>query len=376
MTMRSLSSLPISLLLLVYIQCAIAQDRKCYGVNGVELDSSFAPCNSNPSIHSGCCATKRTSGSSDMCLDNGLCMATNKELMGTIWQMACTDPTGKDPACPKVCPGAMSDGTKALAWNIQMCDYGSYCCREAGDLSNCCTDPNIPRISSRSIGSLLSPILSALSPPIPPPPPSSSSSSSTSSTPLPSSSSSSSSSSSPTPSPLPSPSPSDPPLPSSSSSSSSSPTPSPSSSNPPLPSSSSPTPEATALTPTSIQPNPEALLAPTSTPSPTFSPHDLSTLCAAEKQKTANMVGGAVGGITGALLIGLVALVVWMHRKEKRQRLLKEHYEEQFRNSYNHRPWRGAGDAGVVIINNEVDVHDEDDEEFERWKEGGEDGGR
>ncbi|CAI6332523.1 unnamed protein product [Periconia digitata] len=102
--MRSFSSLPISLLLIIYIQCAIAQEKKCYNADG-ELDSTYAPCNQT-ATHSGCCAVNRTTGSPDICLSNGLCMATNNEFIGTIWQAACTDPTGQDPSCPKICPSS------------------------------------------------------------------------------------------------------------------------------------------------------------------------------------------------------------------------------------------------------------------------------
>lgn len=47
-----------------------------------------------------------------------------------------------------------------------------------------------------------------------------------------------------------------------------------------------------------------------------------------------------MGGITGAAMLGLLALVLWLHSKEKRQRVLKEHYEEQFRTSYKYLPGR------------------------------------
>jgi len=41
-------------------------------------------------------------------------------------------------------------------------------------------------------------------------------------------------------------------------------------------------------------------------------------------------VGGAIGCTLGAALVGMIALVLWLYRKEKRQRKLKEHYEAQF----------------------------------------------
>jgi hypothetical protein len=87
---------------------AVTVGQKCYGLDGTALDDSYAPCNTNAK-HSGCCATKRTTGSPDICLDNGLCLATNNELMGTIWQSGCTDATGRDTACPRMCPDGMSN---------------------------------------------------------------------------------------------------------------------------------------------------------------------------------------------------------------------------------------------------------------------------
>jgi len=84
---------------------AVAASQTCYGLDGTQLDDTYAPC--KPSAkHSGCCATKRSSGA-DLCLDNGLCMSTRDELMGMIWQSGCTDSTGKDVACPKMCPDGM-----------------------------------------------------------------------------------------------------------------------------------------------------------------------------------------------------------------------------------------------------------------------------
>lgn len=79
--------------------------QQCYGLDGSQLDNTFAPC--NPSAkRSGCCATKRSTGA-DLCLDSGLCMSTSGENTGMIWQNGCTDPTGKDVGCPKICPSSM-----------------------------------------------------------------------------------------------------------------------------------------------------------------------------------------------------------------------------------------------------------------------------
>jgi hypothetical protein len=82
---------------------AATTQQQCYALNGTELDSTYKPC--DPSAkHSGCC------GTDDLCLDNSLCMATSGQYTGSIWQTGCTDPTGNDEACPKVCP----DGTSPL----------------------------------------------------------------------------------------------------------------------------------------------------------------------------------------------------------------------------------------------------------------------
>lgn len=44
-----------------------------------------------------------------------------------------------------------------------------------------------------------------------------------------------------------------------------------------------------------------------------------------------------MGGILGAAVLGLIGMIVWMHKKEKRQRKLKEHYEEQFGQNFAYR---------------------------------------
>jgi len=80
-----------------------AAEQQCYALNGTELDSTYGPCNPDAK-HSGCCAINRSAGSADICLDNGLCMATSGQFMGSIWQDGCTDSTGQDKGCPKMCP--------------------------------------------------------------------------------------------------------------------------------------------------------------------------------------------------------------------------------------------------------------------------------
>lgn len=87
------------------ISTAVAASQKCYSLTGTQLDDTFAPCNLTAK-HSGCCATNKKSGA-DICLDSGLCMATQNEFMGTVWQPGCTDSTGKATECPHLCPGSM-----------------------------------------------------------------------------------------------------------------------------------------------------------------------------------------------------------------------------------------------------------------------------
>lgn len=92
-------------LLSLAVFATVASAQTCYGLDGTQLDNTFAPCKSNTN-HSACCATKRSSNP-DICLDSGLCMSTEPQFMGMTWQNGCTDITGKDVACPKICP----DGT-------------------------------------------------------------------------------------------------------------------------------------------------------------------------------------------------------------------------------------------------------------------------
>lgn len=103
--LRALLLPPLLLVLILTPHATVAAgQRKCYSLNGTELDSTYIT--SNPTArHSGCC------GSTDISLDNGLCMATQGKFMGSLWQNGCTDPTGKDPLCPRLCPDGMSQGS-------------------------------------------------------------------------------------------------------------------------------------------------------------------------------------------------------------------------------------------------------------------------
>jgi hypothetical protein len=54
-----------------------------------------------------------------------------------------------------------------------------------------------------------------------------------------------------------------------------------------------------------------------------------SDVCKKERHQTA-VVGGTIGGLFGAIIVVLSSGLLWIYKKEKRQRKLKEHYEEQF----------------------------------------------
>ncbi|KAF2708774.1 hypothetical protein K504DRAFT_433279 [Pleomassaria siparia CBS 279.74] len=229
------------LLLLLPTLVTATADAKCYSVTGKLLDSSFAPCKpASGAKHSGCCATNRASGA-DICLDSGLCMSTTDKYAGTLWQNGCTDSTWEDGGCPKnMCPDVSDnlkdvDAVVSSAWNVQMCDFGSYCCRASTAKGSCCDNSTAPTFTSSFLGAFQLP---------------------TSTTVITSSSSSSSSSTAPT---------------------------------------------------------------------------SASLVCAKDKSA---VVGGAVGGVLGAAIIGLVGVIVWTHKKEKQQRRIKEHYEQQFEQSY------------------------------------------
>ncbi|KAJ4986304.1 hypothetical protein SVAN01_08239 [Stagonosporopsis vannaccii] len=240
------------------ISLVAAAGQKCYSLTGTELDNTFTSCNSTAK-HSGCCATNRTTGA-DICLDNGLCMATENVYMGTIWQPGCTDSTGKATQCPQLCPGMNNnfDGLNPVpAWNIQTCDFGIYCCRAINDRRNCCNNSTAPRVTTTSIGAFELQTATASSTSI-----------------------------------------------------------------------------SSAATATDSPSDLEANL--TST----------EDVCKDEKHKTA-VVGGAVGGILGTTVVGMLGLVYWMSKREQRQRKLKEHYEEQFAQTWAYRKAMAASTTSM-----------------------------
>jgi hypothetical protein len=81
---------------------------------------------------------------------------------------------------------------------------------------------------------------------------------------------------------------------------------------------------------------------------------DVNT-CRKERHNTA-IVGGTLGGVFGAITLGLAGVIFWMHKKEMRQRKLKEHYEEQFSqtNAYRKALASSAGSTRGSIFMEEV----------------------
>ncbi|KAL1798752.1 hypothetical protein ACET3X_002789 [Alternaria dauci] len=73
--------------------------------------------------------------------------------------------------------------------------------------------------------------------------------------------------------------------------------------------------------------------------------------CTKEKRETA-IVGGTLAGVFSILIAGLAATVYWMYKREKRQRKLKEHYEEQFSqtNAYRKALASSAGSFTSVLL--------------------------
>lgn len=65
-------------------------------------------------------------------------------------------------------------------------------------------------------------------------------------------------------------------------------------------------------------------------------------------------MGGAVGGILGAVVVALMGLVYWMSKREQRQRKLKEHYEEQFAQTWAYRKAMAASTTSM-----KTDTHEE-----------------
>lgn len=148
----------------------------CYTVNGEEYtDSSFVPCNPNAET-SPCCASNKGTRS-DICMSSGLCYSQDGDNRGLIYMNGCTDDTGLSTDCPHICPDGMCSftpmsvsltlsqlnpflattnwggGSAVASWNVLQCEKGTFCCREASDTANCCS--NSTAIISTDIGTLL-----------------------------------------------------------------------------------------------------------------------------------------------------------------------------------------------------------------------------
>lgn len=156
------------------------------------------------------------------------------------------------------------------AWNVQTCDFGTYCCRAINDRRNCCNNSTAPRITTSSVGAFQFQTAAAVS-------------SSTSSI-------------------------------------------------------SSAVATATATTSPSGR---EATLV------------SNADVCKDEKHKTA-VVGGVLGSILGTAVVGLLGLTYWMSKREQRQRKLKEHYEEQFAQTWAYRKAMAASTTSL-----KMDTHEE-----------------
>lgn len=135
-----------------------------------------------------------------------------------------------------------ADGLPSVvAWQIQTCDYGKYCCRAAGDRRSCCNNATASKVTTSSIGALLL--------------------------------------------------------------------------------------DSARPTTDSITGQPAEEVVTAVSTNTTIASH--TDTCSKERQKTA-VVGGTIGGLFGAIIIGLAGTIYWMYKRERRQRRLKEHYEEQF----------------------------------------------
>lgn len=176
-------------------------------------------------------------------------MATEGKFVGRIWQNGCTKPTGKDEASSRLCPtlGDNLEGHDGVPrWNIQTCDYESYCCGLATDKGSCCSKLAARKFTATPPGAFQFP---------------------------------------------------------------------------------TPTSIVSMTATASSAPNtfPTAATVTAETRSPAMS--TLEPICAKDKSL---LVGVAVGGTLGLALVGLLAVLLWMYKRERRQRRLKEHYEAQF----------------------------------------------
>ncbi|CAD0087680.1 unnamed protein product [Aureobasidium vineae] len=120
-------------------------ENRCYNTQGTLIaESSYVPCNSTAAI----------------CIQGGLCYATQSSYNGYIYGNGCTDSTFSDASCPYACPmaskqtpiipcpSAFSDERQKEAngwksYNVLPCTRDKWCCRDALDSSNCCNNSTL-----------------------------------------------------------------------------------------------------------------------------------------------------------------------------------------------------------------------------------------
>ncbi|KAG9684337.1 hypothetical protein KCU95_g11978, partial [Aureobasidium melanogenum] len=125
-----------SFLLISSLLYVARAEKRCFDTQGSAIvDGSFVPCNSTAAV-SACCATNK--GQPDICIQGGLCYATQSSYSGYIYGNGCTDSTGMDSSCPYACPMAKTNGWKS--YNVLPCARDRWCCRQASDQSNCCNN--------------------------------------------------------------------------------------------------------------------------------------------------------------------------------------------------------------------------------------------
>ncbi|KUI66061.1 hypothetical protein VM1G_02101 [Cytospora mali] len=89
-------------------------------------------------------------------MSSGLCYAQDGGYKGFIYSNGCTDKTGLSNECPHFCPDATTGwggGDPVTSWNVLQCNLGVYCCRVAGDETNCCS--NSSAVITTDLGTML-----------------------------------------------------------------------------------------------------------------------------------------------------------------------------------------------------------------------------
>jgi hypothetical protein len=111
---------------------------------------------------------------------------------------------------------------------------------------------------------------------------------------------------------------------------------------------------ATAISTPSISHSAQA----TATAFATSTPFDATAApiiadCKKEKNQ-AVVVGGAVGGVLGAVVFALAGAMLWLHRQVAHQRRLKEHYQEQIAQSA---AYRRRLASNISLVGSEMEMH-------------------